>query len=212
MLGPLRVNADAYIPPDNPYSYEGSAGSWDDQELQRAFAKANEIVVEQDSPRHSPFFSLSVGGTPLSAGNPDATSPPAVWTIKVTKVGLLNRKDDLLEGGRKAPNRKWKPWSVILTGSQLLLFRDPALATNLLAQSNSPNVQALVTQSSAFRPDESLSVGESVAVFDTSYAKVRPFLYFAALSLTAGYSMITPCVLSCRMVDSSSFRRQTAEN
>ena len=213
MLGHLRVNVDAYIPRENPYSYEGTDGPWVEQELQRAFAKANVIEVAVDSHRLSSFFGISVRGTPAPPmSSSEIAAPPVICTIKVTKVGLLNRKDDLLEGGKKAANRKWKPWSVVLTGSQLLLFRDAAWATTLLAQSKISNGQIVLTQSSVFRPDELLSVRESVAVFDTSYHKVRLFLILSMLSLTTGHSMTTRCASSWRMVDNFSCRRQTAEN
>ena len=95
-----------------------------------------------------------------------------VLTLKITKFGLLNRKDDVLEGGRRANNRKWKPWSVILTGSQLLLFRDPAWATTLLVKPETPNGQLLFPQTSLFKPDELLSVKDSIALYDKSYSKV----------------------------------------
>jgi len=93
-----------------------------------------------------------------------------VSTLRVTKVGILNRKDDFLEGGKKSSNRRWRPWSVILTGSQLLLFRDPAWATGLLAQTESPDAQS-VFPPPVFKPDELLSVKDAIAVFDRSYTK-----------------------------------------
>lgn len=46
----------------------------------------------------------------------------SVSSLKITKIGLLSRKEDLAEGGKKAASRKWKGWSVVLTGSQLLFF------------------------------------------------------------------------------------------
>jgi hypothetical protein len=146
--------------------------------LQHAFAKANVIEVGAvDHTRVSPFFSLSMNG-PHSPylGNtavfPEiAPSTGEIWTLKVTKVGLLNRKDDILEGGKRAMNRKWKFWSVILTGSQLLLFRDPSWATTLLAHSY--NGQIIFPQASVFKPDELLSVKDAIAVFDRSYTKVH---------------------------------------
>jgi len=95
-----------------------------------------------------------------------------IWMLKMAKVGLLDRKDDTVEGGKKAINRKWKTWSVILTGSQLLFFRDPSWATSLLAQHESPDGHVIVPQVSLFKPDELLSVKDAVAVFDKSYTKV----------------------------------------
>lgn len=50
------------------------------------------------------------------------TEKNAVSSLKITKIGLLSRKEDLVEGGKKSSSRKWKGWSVILTGSQLLFF------------------------------------------------------------------------------------------
>lgn len=178
MLDPLRVPVEAYVPLENPYSYKGTGQPWDEQELHYAFARAAVIEVDAIDTYKllSPFFGLSAGGLPTSISSTD-TMPdflPAtgdVWTLKVTKVGLLNRKDDTLEGGKKAINRKWKSWSVILTGSQLLLFRDSSWATSLLAQSDSPEGQNIYPQVSLFKPDELWSVKDAIAVFDKSYTK-----------------------------------------
>jgi hypothetical protein len=118
--------------------------------------------------------------------------PPTneVWTLKVTKVGLLDRKDDTVEGGKKAINRKWKTWSVILTGSQILLFRDPSWATSLLAQPKTPEGRVVIPQASLFKPDELLSVKDAIAVFDKSYTKVRH------IYLLSAYCELTPTVVS----------------
>ena len=93
--------------------------------------------------------------------------------LKVTKIGLLNRKDDVLEGGKRASNRKWKQWTVILTGSQLLFFRDPS--SFLGAQSVPADGQVTLPQVTMGRPDELMSVKDAVAVFDRSYLKVLSF-------------------------------------
>ncbi|KAJ7102231.1 hypothetical protein B0H15DRAFT_898299 [Mycena belliarum] len=174
MLGPLRVDVDAYVPRENPFSFQGTAGPWNEQDLQAAFAKANVIELGAvSSARLPPLLNLGPGAPPLTtlAGFPEIAAPAGEFsTLRVTKVGILNRKDDILEGGRKSSNRKWKPWSVILTGSQLLLFRDPAWATGLLSQADSPDAQFLFPQT-VFKPDELLSVKDAVAVFDRSYTK-----------------------------------------
>ncbi|KAJ7139815.1 hypothetical protein C8R44DRAFT_660419 [Mycena epipterygia] len=177
MLGPLRVDVDAYVPRENPYSFQGTAGPWDEQDLQLAFAKANVIEVgAANTVRVTTLLSLGPGGsaTPLSShlsGFSDSSaSSGEVSTLRVTKVGILNRKDDVLEGGKKSSNRKWKPWSVILTGSQLLLFRDPTWAAGLLSQTESPDAQFIFPQT-VFKPDELLSVKDAIAVFDKSYTK-----------------------------------------
>lgn len=42
-------------------------------------------------------------------------------SLKIVKIGVLSRKEDFVQG-KKSASRKWKSWSVILTGSQLLFF------------------------------------------------------------------------------------------
>jgi hypothetical protein len=91
--------------------------------------------------------------------------------------------EDLGEGGKKATNRKWKEWSVILTGSQLLFFKDPHWALVLLEKADDESVdptrasigkgRILLPKMASFKPDEVLSVKDSIAVVDTSYTKVR---------------------------------------
>lgn len=164
----------------SPYSFEGTAGPWDEEELQHAFAKANILEVGAARPA-SAFFSLNVGGPPSPLMNTMGAFPEIplstgeVWTLKITKVGILNRKDDTQEGGKKTSNRKWKPWSVILTGSQLLFFRDPSWAHALVEKSEASDGHLLLPPTAVFRPDELLSVKDAIAVYDSSYTKVHLF-------------------------------------
>ncbi|CAK5279968.1 unnamed protein product [Mycena citricolor] len=178
LLGPLRVDVESYIPRENPYLFRGTAGRWDEQELQLAFAKASVIELGTEiNIRSTGMLNLGPAGTvsptPLSVYSDISVPSNEISTLRVTKVGVLHRKDDTLEGGKKSANRKWKSWSVILTGSQLLFFRDPAWAVGLLAQAQSPHspeTQFIYPQT-AFKPDELMSVKDAIAVFDKSYVK-----------------------------------------
>lgn len=139
----------------------------------------------------------------------DAFTPPSdeVWTLKVAKVALLNRKDDLLPGGKKAMSRKWRPWSVILTGSQLLFFRDTSWATNLVAQFETSGGQVIFPHAAIFKPDELYSVKDAIAVYDRSYTKVRIDQYTGSNRLlTPDYSIHTLSELPCQMHVRSSYR------
>ncbi|KAI0068462.1 hypothetical protein BV25DRAFT_1846549 [Artomyces pyxidatus] len=174
LLRPLRVDVEQYVPLDNPYSAQGSGSAWDEAELRRAFAKAGVIEVGAADRRPSSVFAMNVGGfpAPYTEAHEGLHSPSTdVSALKVTKVGLLNRKDVTLEGGKRATTKKWKEWSVILTGSQLLLFRDSIWATNLLEQATSTGGQPLFPPISLLKPDELLSVNDAIAVFDRSYEK-----------------------------------------
>jgi len=52
-----------------------------------------------------------------------------VFLLKITKAGKLGRKIDLLEGGKRATGfgRTWKQFGVVLSGSQLMFFKDLSL-------------------------------------------------------------------------------------
>ncbi|KAJ3516784.1 hypothetical protein NLJ89_g903 [Agrocybe chaxingu] len=176
LLDPLKIDVNTCVPLENPYNHEGTNGPWDEAELHRAFVHASVIEIEAPTfNRAAPIFSLSPSGTPspfLLNGEDPSRSKVEPWSLKITKVGLLNRKDDFNEGGKKFLNRKWKTWSVVLTGSQLLFFRDPVWASTLQPSlaGDSPR-QPLFPPASIFRPDELFSVKDAIAVYDRSYTK-----------------------------------------
>ena len=167
---------ERYIPLENPYSYEGTNGPCNEEELHSAFVKAR--VIEIDLPiadRPSTIFSLSLSGnpgTPVSNFNDFSNIPSSkgkTWNLKITKCGLLNRKDDISEGGKKNTNRKWRSWSVVLTGSQLLFFRDTTWTSILQTLSSDSSVHPPPT---FLKPDELFSLKDCIAVRDRSYTKV----------------------------------------
>lgn len=171
-----------------------------------------EVGAVETTKSSSSFFPVTVGGMPGPMGAMGEFFLPTddVWTLKVTKVGLLDRKDDTVEGGKKATNRKWKTWSVLLTGSQLLLFRDSSWATLLL---DSPDGHVVIPQASLFKPDELLSVKDAIAVFDKSYTKVcRIFSLSTHHGLMPSCSIRTPCALWHLMVVNSSCELRTKKS
>ncbi|KAH7344650.1 hypothetical protein B0J17DRAFT_636338 [Rhizoctonia solani] len=137
LLDPLRVPIDTHVPPVSPLSYTGTADGLDAAQLRQAFASS---------------FQLEIAGTGVEPVR-----------IGVNKLGLLSRKDDLLEGGRRAANRKWRRWAVVLTGSQLLLFRETAWA--LL------DPQQPLAETNSLRPEEVVSLKDAVALYDATYDK-----------------------------------------
>jgi hypothetical protein len=194
-LDPLRVLTHNYVPWESPYSYRGTTDApWDEEELRRSFATAATIKFSSvDDRRYSTtaFFTLPVGGAPsplvagsahLSAGSAGVVGVGAMLlpespvvplapgrdarTLTVTKSGVLVRKDDSIEGGRRASNRKWRECAVVLTGSQLLFFRDSSWINEVLGGEGGEAPASLL------RPDEVLSVRGAVAVYDRDYMKV----------------------------------------
>ncbi|KAJ3567359.1 hypothetical protein NP233_g6415 [Leucocoprinus birnbaumii] len=176
LLSPLRVDVKATIPLSNPFSYKGTAVKWDEEELLRAFTHAHVMDVGAESARSSPFFSIPAAGSssplissPLGTGS---VKREGDLTLRLTKVGVMDRKDELGESGKKPLSRKWKSWGVLLTGSQLLFSRDPARMQALISQTEKGgNDQVILPPSAILRVDELLSLKNAIAVFDTSYTK-----------------------------------------
>jgi hypothetical protein len=108
-----------------------------------------------------------------AANTNDDIQPEAdIKTLKITKVGMLTRKEDVGDGGKKASTRKWRTWSVVLTGSQLLFLRDPAWVSTLAqANADTDSDTVVITAPSTFKPDEIISVNDSIALFDHTYSK-----------------------------------------
>lgn len=62
----------------------------------------------------------------------NSTRTNNTFTIRVTKAGILDRKYDLTQGGKKATARGWRPFGVILSGSQIIFFADVSSFQNWL--------------------------------------------------------------------------------
>ena len=87
----------------------------------------------------------------------------------------MHRKDDLLEGGKKPMNRKWRACGVALTGSQLVFSRDLAWLDSFVAQAETHDGKASTPPCINLKVDELLSVKNAIAVYDKTYTKVCPF-------------------------------------
>lgn len=171
LLDSLRVNVEQYIPLDNPYCWKGTTGSWNNDELWSAFDQGDtiEITCFEQNRLPSGLFGLSVSNPSLMGTNalPGFLPPQKeTWRLKLSKVSVLNRKDEILEGGKKPSNRKWKSFGVALTTSQVLLFRDPSWAATFLSSSDYSRKSTIHC-----KPDEVLSVKDALAVLDRSYQK-----------------------------------------
>ncbi|SJX60181.1 uncharacterized protein SRS1_11495 [Sporisorium reilianum f. sp. reilianum] len=183
-LGELRPDLEDAIPEDTPFSYTGSLPTFDVDRLNSAFLHAPSIeIVTTKTPSEQPGTATP---TPLEVEED-------VVSLKVTKVGVVNRKDDVSDGGKKAASRKWKTSGLLLTGSQLLLFKDiiwiNALQSQILDQvGHSLLCNGIPTNDDAandiveggvvisprityFRPDGVISLADAVAVKDHTYGK-----------------------------------------
>ncbi|KAG9293217.1 hypothetical protein G9A89_010588 [Geosiphon pyriformis] len=156
------------VPLENPYSYKGTLPVMDTHYLHRAFINAHTIRITGVRARRN-------SGEPF---HPTVSSDPSweddekagTFLLKITKAGRLSRKVDLVEGGKKATGflRSWKEFGVILSGSQLMFFKDSSWFDNQMSEFlNTLNA----TKIPVLKPDVILMTADSVAVFDKSYKK-----------------------------------------
>ncbi|WRT70699.1 uncharacterized protein IL334_007697 [Kwoniella shivajii] len=174
LLGSLRVDIEHQIPSENPFSYMGSRPLMDLDQLCRSFAEANSLIIPSfigsDHRRRTPG-KLTTPARRYTVGAKDEKLEDLV--LRVVKVGLVSRKDDTDPTSKKT-SRKWKSWSVILTSSQLLFFKDPTWALTLLEQARSAQTKdkaghILLPRQTTFKPDEVFSLKDCVAVFDRTF-------------------------------------------
>ena len=190
-LNELRIEVDKTIPKETPYSPNGAPEPWDEEELRKAFANAMVVrsgMEDYDharSPRRhasAPTIAGYAGNgaallSPFGISSPSTHLASSTMTgeqrYKLTKVGILNRKDDLGDGGNRVSSRgrKWRTYSVILTGSSLLFFKNlnwyrEIEEGGLLAEGGHALHGALQGA------DETISLNEAIAVIDATYTKV----------------------------------------
>ena len=167
------MNAEEYIRFEDHYSYKDDSGVWNEENMHKIFTNAGVIEVVGPDRRMSTLgFALNFGGTNVTHQNSRQLSPHQGSALRVVKVGLLYRRDTSLDIGKRVKAGKWRLWSVILTNYQLLFFRDQAWATSLQEQMRCRDKRALVPPVPLLKPDEVLSLNDSVALHDRSHDKV----------------------------------------
>ncbi|KAL1842512.1 hypothetical protein VTJ49DRAFT_5118 [Mycothermus thermophilus] len=170
----LRPNLRDVMQLDDPYNYLGTAKSLNMKELQRTFFKTG--VLQIVSPRSRPDAFMSE----KTATNPEEAHPGIV-DIKVTKVGLLWRKD----AKKKKTRSPWQEWGAILTGAQLYFFRNTAWVKQLMHQQKEHLKKGhggdpciFNPPLPEFKPDALISTDGAVALVDASYTKHKhAFVY-----------------------------------
>ncbi|SPN98852.1 related to sec7-domain protein [Cephalotrichum gorgonifer] len=173
-LDVLRPNLKDVMHLEDHYSYLGTAKCLDLKELQRTFFKTAVLQIVSARSRPDAFMSEK------TATNPQE-SHPGIVDIKITKVGLLWRKD----AKRSKTRSKWQEWGAILTGAQLYFFRDTAWVKSLMHQyeahaKQGNDVLPVIFEPplEQFKPDILFSTDGAVALVDSTYKKHKhAFVY-----------------------------------
>lgn len=170
----LRPGLKEVMQMEDHYNYIGTAPGLNLKELQKTFFRTGILQIVSARSRPDAFM------TEKTATNPDEAQPGVV-DIKVTKVGLLWRKD----AKKKKTRSPWQEWGAILTGAQLYFFRNTAWVKNLIHQYETHVKQGqdgvpiiFKPPLESFKPDALMSTDGAVALFDASYKKHKnAFVY-----------------------------------
>ncbi|KAI1436065.1 hypothetical protein GGR50DRAFT_693627 [Xylaria sp. CBS 124048] len=170
----LRPPLKEQIPLEEHYSYLGTANRLNMKELQKTFFKTGVLQIVSARSRPDAFM------TEKTQNNPDSAHPGIV-DIKVTKVGVLWRK----EANKRRTRSPWQEWGAVLTGAQLYFFRNAGWVKSLVHQ-HEVHVRAghdgvpLIFKPPLdnFKPDALMSTEGAVALWDSNYKRHKnAFVY-----------------------------------
>ncbi|PNY28027.1 Protein transport protein sec73 [Tolypocladium capitatum] len=173
-LDALRPNLKDAMHLDDHYNYLGTAACLNLQDLQKTFFKTGVLQIVSARSRPDAFMSEKTAINPEDAH-------PGIVDIKITKVGLLWRKDPK----KRKTRSPWQEWGAILTGAQLYFFRNTSWVKNLMHQyenhirAGHDGIPIIFNPPlEEFKPDALMSTHGAVALVDTTYKKHKnAFVY-----------------------------------
>ena len=173
-LDTLRPNLKEVMYLEEHYSYLGTAPSLNLQDLQKTFFRTGILQIVSARSRPDAFMSEKTVSNPEEAH-------PGIVDIKITKVGLLWRKD----AKKKKTRSPWQEWGAILTGAQLYFFRNTTWIKNLMHQHETHMKQGhdgipviFKPPLEQFKPDALMSTDDAVALLDSTYKKHKNAFVF----------------------------------
>lgn len=173
-LDSLRPNIKDVMNLEEHYNYIGTATSLNLDDLQRTFFRTGVLQIISARSRPDAFMSDKTVMNPEEAH-------PGIVDIKITKVGLLWRKDPK----KKKTRSPWQEWGAILTGAQLYFFRNTAWIKSLIhqhdhhvKQGNDGIPVTFKPPIESFKPDALMSTDDSVALLDFTYKKHKNAFLF----------------------------------
>ncbi|RKF59698.1 Protein transport protein sec73 [Golovinomyces cichoracearum] len=173
-LDSLRPNLKDILYLEEHYSYLGTAPSLNLSDLQKTFFRTGILQIVSARSRPDAFMS------DRTVNNPEEAQAGIV-DIKITKVGLLWRKDPQ----KKKTRSPWQEWGAILTGAQLYFFKNTTWIKSLMNQLDTHIKQGhdgtpviFKPPLDQFKPDALMSTDDSVALQDSLYKKHKNAFIF----------------------------------
>lgn len=173
-LDALRPNLKDAMPLEDCYNYLGTAKNLNLKDLQKTFFRTGVLQIVSARSRPEAFMTDKADVSLQDAG-------PGIVDIKITKVGLLWRKDVK----KRKTRSPWQEWGAILTGAQLYFFRNVSWVKSLMHQyehhirdGNDGIPIIFKPPLEEFKPDALMSTNGAVALVDTTYKKHKnAFVY-----------------------------------
>ncbi|CAO3578521.1 unnamed protein product [Absidia cylindrospora] len=158
LLHDLYPKLDQLMPPTNTFGYKPTPRS------------AINIINIHQSIDKAPTIQLA--GV---RSRQQQTDGKEMYMARVCKAGVIERKYDLTHGGKRAPARGWRPFGMILSGSQIMFFGDMSTFQSWIQQQElesptSPTYQKQHMQhhsSSSSAPSSNVSTPTTVASLST---------------------------------------------
>lgn len=173
-LDSLRPPLKEVMNLEDHYNYLGTASALNLTDLSRSFYRTGVLQILSSRSRPEAFTS------PETMANP-ADAHPGVVAMKVTKVGILWRKD----AKKKKARSPWQEWGAILTGASLYFFRNHSWVKSLIQQHESHHRLSIVggpcvfkPPLEQFKPDVLMPTQDAVALVDTTYKKHKNAMSF----------------------------------
>lgn len=173
-LDTLRLNLKDVLFLEEHYSYLGTATSLNLSDLQKTFFRTGILQIVSARSRPDAFMS------DVTVNNPEEAQAGIV-DIKITKVGLLWRKDPK----KKKTRSPWQEWGAILTGAQLYFFKNTNWIKSLIHQLEThirhghDGIPVIFKPPlDQFKPDALMSTDDSVALMDSLYKKHKNAFVF----------------------------------
>ncbi|MCJ1307406.1 hypothetical protein MMC25_001052 [Agyrium rufum] len=179
-LGSLRPSLEDFLIMQDPFNFKlvEQDQPFNVVDLHRSFFKSGIIQIISTRSRPDAFRNAATITNPLDA-------PAGVVDMKVTKVGILWRKDTK----KKKTRSPWQEWGAILTGSQLYFFRNTSWIKGLISQHDfhgkhgRPGTPVVFKPAlEQFKPDFLLSTEDVVALHDSAYKKHKHAFVFVRQS------------------------------
>lgn len=170
----LRPNLKDVMHLEDTYGYLGTSNSVNLAGVIGAFS--NSGILQILSRRSRPEAYKNANNLSL----PDEGTPGVV-NVRVSKVGLLWRKDTK----KKKTRSPWQEWGVLLTASQLFFFKNHGWVKTLMTQyehhrkhhKRSPVVFKPALEE--FKPDALVPTDDAVALVDATYKRHKNAFIFA---------------------------------